>query len=710
MKLSMMSGVAAGAFGAGLLSWPGKSYAYSQSPPLRKFIQPLPYFGSTAPAGYPKIPVATPYAFPSSDYYKIQMWQFRQKVHPDLPATLFWGYRDMTPNVTRQISTTNNYLGGGIIATKGRAVRVKFENVLPNAHPLPVDTSLMSMGPGVAVNRTVPHLHGGHVAWSSDGSPHSWWAPDGTHGDNWQDGDYWYPNDQSARLMWYHDHALAMTRLNVYAGLVSPYILIDPYETSLAGSGVIPSAQESIYLVIQDKTFKQAPDQWGNRGDLWYAAAYEPNQVSQTGRWDWGPLLTPPGGAAPLPYPSNVPEFFGDSALINGALFPFLEVQQKVYRFRILNGSQARFYNLQLYYEDAANPGEINALATPPVIVQIGTEGGLLPNPVYLNNPPRPIVLDGTGTAIVNDPTKYNLLLAPAERADILIDFSGVPIGSNLILYSDAPAPFPGGDDRNDYFTGNADLSPFGGALPTKAGFGPNTRTLMQFRVTSTAASSLPLPAPSYNFTMDPPLAATPGTDYTPGILPASGRFVVNKVLRTVPVAQVRSLTLNEDFDSFGRLLQTIGTTTSLSTNNQGINTYGLGYDAAATEVAANKTAEVWLIFNLSGDVHPIHLHLVNFQILWRANFDTATPNFNSWTSPRYPDANELGWKETVRVNPGEVAALLMYFDAPAPPNYIVNKTSTRPGLGTTGYEYVYHCHILEHEEHDMMRPLVVTP
>ncbi len=709
MKLSMLTGVAAGAFSAGMLTWPRRAFAFMQSPPLRKFIQPLPFFGTTAPAGYPKIPLATPNttAAANTDYYRIVMRKFQQQVHPALPKTTFWGYKDTTPRVTRQTSTTNNYLGAGIVATKGRAVRIYYVNNLPSVHPLPVDTSFPMLQ---EFNRAVPHLHGGHVPWTSDGIPHSWWTPNGAVGETYQVGDYYYPNNQSCRLMWYHDHAMELTRLNVYAGLLAPYILTDLYETDLTNQGVIPGVLESIYLVLQDKTFKQIADQWGDMGDLWYPSAYEPNQVSQTGRWDWGPLMNPPAGSPPLPYPSNVPEFFGDTIMVNGAVFPYVEVQQKVYRFRILNGSQARFFNLQLYYEDANNPGEIDATAVPPVIVQIGTEGGFLPNPVYMNNPPRPIGYDVTGTAIFDDPTQYNLLLAPAERADILIDFSSVPLGRNLILFNDAPAPFPMGDARNDYYSGNPDLSSIGGALPTRTGFGPNTRTLLQFRVNGIAASTLSLPNPNYAFTMDPPMALVPTQDYNPGDIPNSAKFMINGVLTTVPIANVRSLTLNEDFDSYGRLLQTMGTTTSLSQNNQGANTYGLGYMASATEVCANRTAEVWLIYNLSADVHPIHLHLVNFQVLWRAKFDAVTPNFNSITSPRFPDANELGWKETVRMNPGEVTAIMMYFDAPAPPKYIVNKVSTRAGLGTSGYEFVYHCHILEHEEHDMMRPLVVTP
>jgi spore coat protein A, manganese oxidase len=192
-------------------------------------------------------------------------------------------------------------------------------------------------------------------------------------------------------LLWYHDHAEGTTRLNAYAGLASAFILRDAFELALTASGAIPSRE--IPLVIQDKTFKRFADQWGMPGDLWYPSIYEPD------RWD-----LEEGGAA-VPIPSCVPELFGDTILVNGAVYPFLDVEPRRYRFRVLNGSNARFYTLKLVYAQSSTfPGstEPNVTKLGPPFLQIGTEGGFLPSPVLLNYRP-------------NAP---RLLLAPADRAD----------------------------------------------------------------------------------------------------------------------------------------------------------------------------------------------------------------------------------------------------------------------------------------------------
>jgi spore coat protein A, manganese oxidase len=168
-----------------------------------------------------------------------------------------------------------------------------------------------------------------------------------------------------------------------------------------------------------------------------------------------------------------------------------------------------------------------------------------------------------------------------------------------------------------------------------------------------------------------------------------------------------RMLTLNEDFDDYGRLIQTLGTTSSQSLNNQGINTWGLPYLSATTESLTAGSTEVWQIFNLTGDIHPIHFHLVNVQVIQRQPFSGNPADGFSFTGSEIaPDANEIGWKETIRMNPGEATTIIMKFDLPVlPTSAMTNAVSPRTG----GHEYVWHCHILEHEEHDMMRPLIVT-
>ena len=238
---------------------------------------------------------------------------------------------------------------------------------------------------------------------------------------------FWYPNQQSARLMWYHDHALGITRLNAYAGLAAPYVLRDSFEESLISRGLIPDHSFEIPLVIQDKSF-----------DTFGQLAYDSDYVES------GAEYMPRAGGPPLPAISCVPEFFGDTTVINGTCFPKVSLKPAVYRFRILNGAQARFYNLNLFYANSDGTQADPRKPGPPFI-QIGTEGGFLPVPVVLNSPPRLMAFGADGNA-----SRYNLLLAPAERADILIDLRSVPSGSRLILHNDAPSPFPAGDSAGE--------------------------------------------------------------------------------------------------------------------------------------------------------------------------------------------------------------------------------------------------------------------
>ena len=703
--------------GAGaLLAMRRRAFPFVQSPTnLSKFVIGLPGLGSGAKNEIGQyIPVATPNTtrFPGMDYYSIVMQQYTEQMHPNLPkATKFWGYAQVPDQNSQGNGPVNKYLGPVIVAKNGRPVRITYLNGLPAKHPLPVDTTIMGAEPNQAQNRAIVHLHGGLVPWTSDGGPFSWFSPNYqggnsqgqpfTHGPNWQPGDFIYPNNQSARLMWYHDHTLGTTRLNAYAGLASAYLLGDDAEAALVATGAIPDVQ--IPLVIQDKSFVpsniQAVDptwQWGAPGDLWYPHVYEANQTANglnpNGRWDYGKFFSPPSNiTTSLPTPaSSVPEAFFDTIVVNGAVYPYLNVLPRRYRFRILNGSQARFYNLQLYVADAS--GKEASGAAGPAFIQIGTEGGFLPAPVVLNKPPVPITFLPDGTADFTQP--FNLLLAPAERADIIIDFRGFA-GQTLILANDAPGPFPGGDSRNDYFTNDGDQTNIGGAPNTQPGFGPNTRTLMQIRVANGPVSS----EPDFNTTLN---------KLTVG-LPAAFAATQPQLLSNQLGSFVQGLgkTLNEDFDGYGRLIQRLGTTDQNGFNNQGLATWGRDFVSPVTETASNGQVQVWNLFNLTADTHPIHFHLVNVQVISRAPFDSNTPDFKPIGTPRPPDPNELGWKETVRMNPGEVTTVIMAFNAPDPrvvQPWVQFSESPRTG----GYEYVWHCHILEHEEHDMMRNMVV--
>lgn len=300
-------------------------------------------------------------------------------------------------------------------------------------------------------------------------------------------------------------------------------------------------------------------------------------------------------------------------------------------------------------------------------------------------------------TALPDGP--FNLLLSPAERADVVIDFNGAPVGSTFILYNDSPGPFPGGDPRNEYFTGDSDQTLVGGAPATLPGHGPNTRTLLKIVVTSGSHDSLGTPA--WLAQLNSQLRTSFLNGDPPGLLlnngdPSTPAFPFSGVAN-------RMLTLNEDFDEFGRLIQTVGTFDQNGTNNQGRPAWGRAYLDPATENPRAGDIEVWQIMNLTAGTHPIHFHLVNVQVIQRQGFQGDPSNWSYTDKPIPPDPNELGWKETVRMNPGEITTVIMQFNLPTAA--MRNAVSPRTG----GKEYVWHCHILEHEEHDMMRPLIVT-
>jgi spore coat protein A len=697
IKTTIIAGTAVALFRCG----EGKVWAYAQSPKLRKFVAPLPGLGS----GIPVANGTTNPAYPGADFYTLIAQQYQQQMHPDLPGpTHLWGYVDQTTNKPA-------YLGPVVVAQRGKPVVIRMTNNLPPTHILPIDTSIMGAEPGVPVNRLCVHLHGGLVPWTSDGGPFSWYSPtgvvgatDGSAGECFLNGvpgspgvaDYYYPNNQSERLVWYHDHAMGLTRLNAYAGMASGYLITDPVIGAMSSGSapLVPPLGYTIPLIIQDKTFKQVADQWGKPGDLWYPYQYESD--APKARWDLGEPsdgFTPAGG--PPPAPSSVPEAFFDTAVINGMAYPYAEVEPRRYRIFVLNGSQARFYNLQLYYESAANPGEPDFGRPGPAFIQIGTEGGILPEPVVTNNPPMQVPTNCDGS--VNPDGPFNLLVAPAERADLIVDFSTVPVGSNLILYNDAPAPFPMGDLRNDYYSGCPDQTAQGGAPTTMPGYGPNTRTLLQFRMVA-----LQGPADTLNFvsTLEGLVSQLPQA-YRDSHEP----FDESDLDSADPTALIEVKTLNEDFDGYGRLIQRMGTDRALYADS-----YGRGYMDDPTEVYKAGQTLIWDIYNTTGDTHPMHFHLVNVQVVGRATFDASIPNIVEFvpTSPWIPpDPNYRGWKETVRMNPGQITRVIMKLDLPKVPFNIPG--SPRTGM-QNGHEYVWHCHILEHEEHDMMRPLIVIP
>jgi len=327
-----------------------------------------------------------------------------------------------------------HYLGPMVLANKDRPVRVKFINYLPTGDGgnlfIPVDTTVMGSGPytinatnytdpalisgNFSQNRATLHLHGGTTPWISDGTQHQWITPAGENTsypkgvsvayvpdmDNGTEPagilSFYYTNQQSARLMFYHDHAYGITRLNVYAGEAAGYLLRDSAEAALEANGTIPGLADNIPLVIQDRTFLPDATQLASqdptwpftlntsRNDFWFPHVYMTNQnpaditgANPMGRWDYGPWFFPPQTSLPygpvpnplygttpqegqwnpgIPNPSLVPEGFVDTPIINGNAYPYLSIGQKAYRFRILNAANDRFLNLQLYYASTAGP------------------------------------------------------------------------------------------------------------------------------------------------------------------------------------------------------------------------------------------------------------------------------------------------------------------------------------------------------------------
>jgi spore coat protein A, manganese oxidase len=745
MRLTRRDFVKTSAVGvAGILAYKvslRSAYAFAQSDPIAKFAQTLR--GNGPVSLVTEIGVAASDGTRTwsggviADHYTINIQQFTDKLQPNNLQTKLWGF--VPNNYFYAAPGAPKHLGGIIVAQKDRPVQITFRNRLTAdgtptgaalSHIIPVDQTIP--GANQAQNRTAIHIHGGYVPWISDGGPFDWWTPNGVHGESFlnnqvlnagaavNEAEYYYPNQQSARLVWYHDHAWGITRINAYAGIASAYIIRDAFEESLVGPAGLPAFVENLGsyelpIVIQDKIFVGnntafVDPSWFTAvpgtaiGDLWYAHVYDPKlyRLSKGKK-----TLTPP----PV---SVVPEFFGDTMLANGTVFPRAEVEPRRYRLRMLNACNARFLNLQLYVDDGTADGiTINRKTGAPTnlpgpsFTVIGSEGGFLPNPAVVpsNVPFNPVTLRGS------------LITGPAERWDVLVDFSAY-VGKKLILYNDAPAPFPVGAPTNDYYPG-APQNP----VVTTPGFGPNTRQIMRFDVLLPVTLPLdqPLNLPPNIHTIagaiDPLLvnqtANTP-VPFTPNVTGTAATITLanNPTPQTIPI---RNLTLNEAFDGWGRLIQLEGTNIPLVAGGG----YGRAYTDPATEVVNQSDIEIWAVANLTADTHPIHIHLVNAQILARQpiKVNQYAGTIVPLGLPTGPVAYELGWKETIKMNPGEVTYLIMKFTLPNVPFTVPSSPRATTAAGTLGitvptgktaHEYVYHCHILEHEEHDMMRPLVV--
>jgi spore coat protein A len=500
---------------------------------------------------------------------EIQMRPSHQKVHRDLPATEFWGFNGSWPGPT-------------IEARRGQQVIIRWTNRLPSKHFLPIDHTIHGAESTLPEVRTVTHLHGARVMPESDGYPEAWYTSDGQHGPRFNPEPSAYPNDQPAATLWYHDHCHGITRLNNYAGLAGFYLIRDEAEDALN----LPSGEFEIPLMLQDRLFNKD-------GSLLY-----PTAVDGT-------------------HPVWIQEFFGDINCVNGKAMPVLEVEPRRYRYRILNASNARFYNLRLYNSDKSG-NVFDKSFNVPILQQIGSDSGLMATPVEM---------------------RY-LLIAPGERIDLIVDFSGSE-GKCFSMENDPPPA-----------TGE-EVPPF---IPPK---------VLLFKVIKPLSSKDTSSVPSALVPFEP----------------------------LVPTSTTR-----------GRILWI----TEKQRASDGYVEIGLLGNAhwsdPITEDPRAGSTEIWSFVNATQDVHPIHTHLVHFQVLNRQRFDLntslATGKLALYGPTMQPERNERSaMKDTVRAYPGYVTRVIQRFDLPHG-----NEMPSGAEL-----HYVWHCHILEHEDNDMMRPYKVV-
>ncbi|WP_206099698.1 multicopper oxidase domain-containing protein [Longirhabdus pacifica] len=513
--------------------------------------------------------------------------------------------------------------GPSFEAIRGIPVNVQWINNITVPHPFPVDPTLHWANPN-NIKQPVPpfkpfppgypkaqspvpivtHLHGGEVRPDFDGNPEAWFtSKEKKVGQAFVTTKYNYFNGQQPTTLWYHDHTLGITRLNVALGLAGFYLLRDPKNKI---EPLLPCGEFEVPLVIQDRIFNED-----------------------------GSYFFPADGVNPDVHPYWMPDFIGDAIIVNGNTWPNLDVKRKQYRFRILDGSNSRFYRLRLQDKFGHNIP----------FTQIGTDGGFLPEPVKLTE----------------------VLIGPAERIDILVDFSQFEPGTQLTLTNDAPAPFPNGPLPDPQTTGN----------------------IMQF----TVVDSIPK---------------------KPKALPPK----LNKIPKLTPNVPDRILTLNIVRDA--------------ATNNPlELLLNGQKWEDDTTELPIIGSTEEWQIVNLTAAVHPIHIHLIDHLLVNRQEVDVDRYN-EVWMkmngmppigqkpkplavepfllgAPIEPEPNERGWKDTIQVNPGQVTRIRLRFTPQE-----VDPALAKPGVNLFPFDptvfpgYVWHCHILDHEDNDMMRPLKV--
>jgi spore coat protein A len=670
---------------------------------IPQFVDPLPLLSL---AGGPMETIVA-----GADEITLTMKEFQSNVMPStfIPAnglpytgTWVWGYR---AGVTSD-NPAGTYIGPVLVATRGTPTQIRFvNNLAPDniawrdwtdqtlhwADPINAEENMCAHVGGQATGDcldhymgpvpAVPHLHGAETPPVLDGGPDAWFTSDGTYQGHAyythpgvaaapNEAVYRYLNTQEAAPIWFHDHLLGGTRLNVYAGLAGAYEIIDPNMS-------LPTGLHPVGLQQGD----------GGRVDYLIPLVLQDRMFDTNGQ-----LFFPNIGINPE-HPYWIPEFVGDTIVVNGKVWPFLNVEPRRYRFMFINGSNARTYEMFL-----VNP--LTKLMGPS-IWQISTDGGYLDAPVEINpNAAKPAV------------TK--LLLMPGERADVIIDFSGFA-GQTLLLRNTGRTPYPKG-------------TPPGGSTLGQ---------VIQFRV-----SQSPVGDASYN----PASGIALRTPLIRLVEPVAGALAAG-----ITAAQTRQLTLNEVIGAGGPLEILVNNTKWDGYQEPGrvvrtdFTPVTIGeVTEYYSEVPKEGDTEVWEIVNLTADAHPMHLHLTQFQLINRQNFNTKkytgayaaafpggaymaaygppldyntgntralggnpdiTPFLQGPVIP--PDPNEAGWKDTIHALPGQVTRLAVRF---APTDTPAGTSGAYPfDPNAFGHGFVWHCHIIDHEDNEMMRPYKVN-
>ena len=634
---------------------------------IPKYVEPL-----VIPPAMPRTSVIPQRGGRPVSYYEIAVRQFDQHILPPsmgLQPTTVWSYGSVNH------PGTFNYPAFTIEAKWQTPLRVKWMNQLVDAngnylpHLLPVDQTLHWANPPAGPGNTdshgmdpnpyggpvpiVTHLHGGHSTEESDGYAEAWYLPEANNipsgyasvgsfydvfktkaetllGQPWTPGSavFEYDNLQAASTAWYHDHSLGMTRSNVYAGPAGFYLLRGGPTDAVVGTlpGPAPALGDppgmtyyEIPIAIQDRSFD-------DDASLFYPdnrAFFEGLNQPPTEPYLDIPFI--PDSACDGPSdisPIWNPEFFGNTIVVNGRTWPYLEVEQRRYRFRFLNGCNGRFLILKMS----------NGLP----FWQIGAEGGFLPAPVQLTQ----------------------LLMGPAERADVIVDFTNVPVNTEIVLLNLGPdEPFGGGEPPGD----------FDAADPETTG------QVMKFVVRRSRGR-------------DP--STPPDQLVLPAIAPLPDPSMVRQVSLNEESSATVRVTAREDEDENGNVVldceggEPFGPQRALLGTVAGGAGVGLNWDDSITENPAVGATEVWELYNYTADAHPIHIHEVTFEVVDREPIGGGTA--------RGPEPWETGRKDTVIAYPDEITRVKATFD--------------RPGL------FVWHCHIVEHEDHEMMRPYRIGP